>query len=167
MTKSFLTLATVISLLLTGCQNSKKEGDKQPQDAAEIGTERFKVGPIPFTGIKNYFVKNTVKQVGFIKIETAENFNAIFGKANVSGAGAEGQPTKIDFSKQYVMAILKPTTDLSTTLVPKALERNAKGNLVLTYAYTTGEKQSYSTRPCFAIGVDKLETGTVILKEVQ
>jgi uncharacterized lipoprotein NlpE involved in copper resistance len=132
MTKSFLTLATVISLLLTGCQNSKKEGDKQPQDAAEIGTERFKVG-----------------------------------QANVSGAGAEGQPTKIDFSKQYVMAILKPTTDLSTTLVPKALERNAKGNLVLTYAYTTGEKQSYSTRPCFAIGVDKLETGTVIIHEVK
>ncbi len=163
MTKSFLTLAATISLFLTGCQNSKKESDKHPQDTTE--TIAPKVGAIPFIGIENYFVKNTAKRIGFVKIETAEDFETVFGMAGSSGAG--GQPTKIDFSKQYVMAVIKPTTDLSTTLAPKTLERNAKGQLVLTYMYTTGEKQNYSTRPNFAIGVNKSETGTVILQEVQ
>ncbi len=166
MTKSFLTLATVISLLLTGCQNTKKESDKQKQDATEVKEEKaFKVGAVPFIRIENYFVKNSVKHVGLIKIETAENFETIFGRADISAPG--GRPTQIDFSKQYVIAIIKPTTDLNTTLVPETLERNAEGELVLTYKYTTGEKQNYSTRPNFGIVVNKLETGTAIVHEVK
>ncbi len=166
MTKSILILATAISLSLTGCQNSKEEREKQPQDTTDaIAPKTVKTGTIPFIGIRNYFVKNTAKRVGFVKIETAEHFEAVFGMASISGAG--GQPTKIDFSKQYVMAVIKPTTDLSTTLAPQTLERNAQGQLVLTYRYTTGEKQDYRLRPNFAIGVDKSETGTVILQEVQ
>ncbi len=166
MIKQFLTIATVTSLILTSCQNNKKNNIENKQNSNEIEVKKdLKMLDIPFVMTKNYFVKNDVENIDNPKIETTEKFNAIFGIATT--IGKDGKPTEIDFSKQYIIAVIKPETNLSTTLEPRTLQRNEKGEIILTYKYVTGEKQSYSTRPNFAIIVDKSENGDILLNEIK
>ena len=64
----------------------------------------MKATDIPFIVTKNYFTKNTVKRGGLEnpKIETKENFDGIFGAATTMN----GKPSEINFSKQYVIAVV-------------------------------------------------------------
>lgn len=120
---------------------------------------------IAFTIAKNYFVNNTVTKLDNPKIETAEKFNEIFGMATTMGAA--GKPTKIDFSKQYVIAIILPETDFATNIYPISLLKNTKNEITLNYKYVIGEKQSFTTRPNFIIIVDKRENGMITLNEIK
>jgi hypothetical protein len=117
---------------------------------------------IPFTVAQNYFVKNTVTTLKEAKITTQEKFDEVFGAAATMGAG--GQPTDINFSTHYVVAVVLPETDLSTTVTPVSLQRKSKNELILTYKTVVGQKQSYTTRPNFMIVVDKKHSGNITLK---
>jgi hypothetical protein len=99
------------------------------------------------------------------KIETAEKFNEIFGMA--TKMGKDGKPTEIDFSKQYVIAVILPETDLSTNVSPISLLKNTKNEITLNYKSVVGQKQSWTSRPNFAIIIDKKENGNVTLKEIK
>ena len=98
---------------------------------------------IPYQVADHYFVRNDAFPETFkaIKLKTQEAFDAIFAPAALNGV----MPMKIDFSKQYVIAVVATVTDQRTEMKPVSLKRSGK-NLVLRYSYTLGEKQSYSSR---------------------
>ncbi len=135
--------ALFATLLCVACQSKMKE--------------------VPFSVAERYFVKNTVQGEVPTEITTEAEFNNLFGMAAVMGD--KGRPTPVDFTKQFVIAVVKPATDYTTKLVPVSLQRTAHGELHFTYTMEIGEKQSYSTRPALIIVVDKSDAGKVLLTE--
>ena len=72
---------------------------------------------VAFGIAKNYFFKNDLDILpASPKITTEENFNKLFGMATTMGK--DGKPTSIDFSKQFVLVIVLPVTDIATEINP-------------------------------------------------
>ena len=62
-------------------------------------------------------------------------------------------PTKIDFSKQYVIAVINPSTEMLTNLNMPTLSKS--GDIItLAYEEKVEGKQSYSMRPNLILVVD-------------
>ena len=116
---------------------------------------------VPFQVAKNYFFKNDQPLPASPKITTAAAFDRLFGMA--AFMGKDGQPTAIDFDKQFVLAIVLPVTDIATQIMPLKVE--AKGNrLFYYYEVKTGEQLSFSIQPVSIIILDKqYENHEVIL----
>ena len=108
---------------------------------------------VAFEVAKNYFYKNDLDVLpASPKITSEEAFNKFFGMATTMGEN--GKPTPIDFTKQFVLAIVLPVTDYDTEINPEKVEE--KDNVLLyTYKVKTGEKQSYSIQPISIIILDK------------
>lgn len=140
-------LAMASLLVLAGCTTHKP---------AEANVEN-----VPFQVAKNYFFKNDQPLPVSPKITTAAAFDRLFGMA--AFMGKDGQPTAIDFDKQFVLAIVLPVTDMSTQIMPLKVE--AKGNrLFYYYEVKTGEQLSFSIQPISIIILDKqYENHEVIL----
>ncbi len=107
---------------------------------------------IPFTEAHNYFFRNDATIPESPMITTEEQFDSLFGMA--AFMGPNGTPTKIDFKKEFVIAVVLPVTDIETNLTPVSL---TKDNDVLTFVYDCkqGEKNSFTTQPLLMIVVDK------------
>lgn len=134
-----------IAMLLTvvACNN-------KPATAVDNNIEK---GEVPYEVAKNYFFKNDLDILpASPKITSAEVFNKLFGMATTMGE--DGQPTQIDFAKQFAVAIVLPVTDFATEINPVKLEV-AGDSLLYTYQVKTGEKQSYSIQPISIIAIDK------------
>lgn len=147
-----------IAMLLTvvACNN-------KPATAVENNIEK---GEVPFEVAKNYFFKNDLDILpASPKITSEEVFNKLFGVATTMGE--DGQPTQIDFAKQFAVAIVLPVTDFATEINPVKLEV-AGDSLLYTYQVKTGEKQSYSIQPISIIAIDKkYENKEVVLVNEQ
>ena len=117
---------------------------------------------IPFVTAKNYFVRNDYSGTGTVKIESAKNFEEIFGAAALMGKN--GRPTPIDFSKQYVIATISGVTNRSTELIPRSLVKDKSNNLIFDYTIKKGARMSYSMRPFVAIIVDKQYQGGIVVR---
>ena len=118
---------------------------------------------IPFEVAHNYFVRNDVSSVP-IKIDSQELFERYFGMA--AFMGKNGEPTPIDFSKQFVIAIVLPETAHSTELSAERLTEEGDC-LMLTYQVSVAEKENTWTQvPVQLIIVERAyERDSVILKE--
>lgn len=166
MKKSIVKVVIVASLLFVACQSKPKTEKEENKNTAVVKTQnKAKTTDISFVLAKNYFVKNTIDKVDNPKIETAEQFNEIFGMATTMGK--DGKPTEIDFTKQYVIAVILPETDLMTTIDPVSLQKDNNEKITLTYKKVVGQKQTYTMKPSFEIIVDKTENGTIELKELK
>lgn len=164
MTKKIVKLATVTSLLFLACKSSPKIDSKENKNMLPVRIQdETEMTDISFILAKRYFVNNTVKKLDNPKIETAEKFDEIFGSATLMGE--DGIPTQIDFKKQYVIAVILPVTNLTTTINPVSLQKDKKGKIILTYKTVVGQNQGYLTRPFFQIIVEKTENGNIELKE--
>ena len=165
MTKNFLLVAVLSSLVFASCNNGKDEKIEDKQAADTLGAVEIKATNIPFTVAKNYFVKNTVKQGGLEdpKIETKENFDALFGAATTMGKN--GKATEIDFSKQYVVAVVGDETDIATEISPVSLQKDDKNQVTLNYKITKGNKQSFKIRPVLLVIADRTYEGPISIKE--
>ena len=118
---------------------------------------------IPYEEVKNYFFRNDASIPENPKIDSAEQFGALFGAAAFMGKG--GKPTPVDFDKEFVIAVVNPVTDCLTELAPESLTREG-GELVFTYRETVGEKQTWSMQPVLLVKVDrKYETESVRLSK--
>ena len=85
------------------------------------------------------------------KISSQEEFDKIFGMATTMGEN--GKPTSIDFTKQYVIAVVGQVTDKSTSITVNSLKQN--GNVItLNYNQTEGEKQTSFRQPLLLLIVD-------------
>ncbi|QNL48268.1 hypothetical protein H8S90_15855 [Olivibacter sp. SDN3] len=159
----FLTVFTLI-VLLVSCQNKQDHRSKTPADTNAITQENSGEG-VPYDIVKGYFVKNTVseKNLENPKIEDEETFNQYFGAATTMGE--EGKPTTIDFTKQFVIAVIEASTEHLTTIAPISLANTGSDQLTLTYRVEKGEKQSYTQRPVLLLVVDKIYNQEVVLEE--
>jgi hypothetical protein len=107
---------------------------------------------VPFTELDRYYFKNGQEIPGNPKIDSAEAFSELFGVAAVMGE--DGQPTPVDWGKEFVIAVVNPVTDQATELTPESLSLE-NGELVFTYTETVGERQSWTMRPILLIKVDR------------
>lgn len=101
---------------------------------------------------RNYFVRNDVDSVPTI-IGSKEEFEKYFGMAAVMGPN--GTPTEIDFSKNSVIAVVLPETDLETKIRPESMEAADNGKIIFLCDVTTGTKLTYTTRPMLIAIVSK------------
>lgn len=156
-----------INSLLISCQNNTPEPQNDNVDSLNISTvtttENNNSSEISYTIAENYFVKNTVKTIDNPLFETKEAFEAVFGMAPVMGKG--GQPTEIDFSKQFVIALATPVIDTMCKIEPMSLQKNDAGEIVLRYKIKMGEKISYQIRASLILVVDKANVGKVVLEK--
>lgn len=116
---------------------------------------------VPFTVAKNYFVVNNYpeKELHLLKIVDEQQFDHIFGKAPL--AGKNGKPTPIDFSKNFVMALIDKVSNITEDLTVKSLTKEGT-NLLLQYEIKQRkEASSASFRFYSLIVVDKQYEGTV------
>ena len=150
MNKLSFSLLIILSVLLMSCKTSK--------DASQLST-------IPFEKAKGYFFKNNADLSGITnnKISTQEDFNKLFGSATLMGP--TGKPTVIDFSKQYVIPVVKDEVDYPAELTPISLSKE-NDSLILKYRYKVqDQKKTFTSRPTFLIIVDKKYDGSVVLVE--
>lgn len=108
---------------------------------------------VPFFVARNYFVRSDADVPENVKITDQATFEGVFGMA--AFMGRDGQPTSIDWDKEFVIAVVKPVTDFETVMEPLSLIRKGE-SLVLSYSLLSGrEEMSYTIRPFFIIVVDK------------
>lgn len=114
-----------------------------------------------YTVAKNYFFKNGQEIPENKKITQEEEFYKLFGMATTMGEN--GKPTAIDFSKQFVIAVVLPVTNRDTEIIPDKVLVNGD-KLLFYYNIKTREKLSYSIQPVSIIILDKqYEDKTVTL----
>lgn len=116
---------------------------------------------VPFILARNYFVNNNVEQVP-AKITSQAEFDKYLSPA--AFMGEDGEPTQIDFQKQFVIVISPATTDTETDILPLSL-MSREGKLRFRYNIRRGEKLSYSMRPLLLMVVDKAYDGTLSCEE--
>lgn len=153
-------LVAIILGLVSACKTNTKADNTENAKAESVESQQ---ADIPFLVAERYFVNNTVDdQTYTLKITNEKDFDNYFGKAPVMGQG--GTPTEIDFSKQYVIAVIVPKTDNSTTITPIELSKQGE-NILFSYQVSKGEKQSFTIRPALAIVVNNDYTGNIEFKE--
>ncbi|MBO5054359.1 MAG: hypothetical protein J6C44_09055 [Muribaculaceae bacterium] len=140
-----------VMLGLAGCASSTKT----------VATEVAVTDTIPYKSADRYFVKNGVDTIPEV-ISSDKEFNKYFGTATVMGDG--GQSTAIDFSKEYVIAVVLPQTDYSTEIIPGPLVKDGNRGLVFHCTVKVGEKQSYMVRPVYMAIVDSRYSPNVAIK---
>ena len=147
-------LIAFAALVIAAC------GNKQAVVSAEGGDASNEVA---FEVAKNYFFKNNQEIPSSPKITTSEEFGKLFGMATTMGN--DGMPTEIDFTKQFVLAVVLPVTDYATEINPvKVTEKG--DSLLYDFEVKKGEKQTYSIQPVSIIVLDKkYENKEVVLSE--
>ena len=135
-------LAFAVLLGLVACTANKATSAEKSVVSSEV----------PFTVAEHYFFNKGQDIPVNPKITSEELFKQLFGMATVMGEN--GKPTEIDFSKQFVLAVVLPVTDINTEITPIKVEE--KGDtLFYHYDVKTGEKQSFSIQPLSIIILDK------------
>jgi len=142
-------------LIFISCQNQKTTSHAASQESGEVN--------ISYAIAQNYFVKNTFEGLDNPKITTQENFEKVFGMATTMGP--EGKPSPIDFTKQYVIAVILPESNKQTSIEPISLSKNNKNEIVLDYKIHQGPEQSFTTVSHLLLIVDTVHEGAVILHE--
>ena len=109
-------------------------------------------GGVPYKEATHYFVRNDVdpRKVP-VQIRTREDFTRYFGMAAVMG----GQPTPIDFDRQFVIAIVLPGTTHATAIHPGTLTDQGD-SLQLEYAVSVDPAgNTWTSVPLSLLVVDK------------
>jgi len=165
MVRKIFSVAAVAAIVFSSCNSTAKN----TVNAKQLNTNRSATAitaelDVPFTIANRYFVNNTYNDGDLLnpKISTPEQFKKIFGMATIMGPN--GKPTAIDFSRQYVVAVIGKLTDRNTSINMNSLKQKDNG-ILLTYKVTEGEKGSVTIRPALMIIVDNKYQGEIRLVE--
>lgn len=126
---------------------------------------------VPYTELERYFFRNDATIPTNPKIDTREQFDSLFGMAAVMGAN--GRPTEVDFTKQFVIAVVLPVTNQATELDGERLLwfKDLLGGTNLDFQYSIDRDEdtlSYSMQPILLIAVDRqYDAEKVYLSEVE
>ncbi len=141
----FLSLA-VVALLLSSC-------------AVNLGGVAAN-----YYRMNNYYVNNHIDNgTHKLVIHNQQDFDAVFGAGAVMGRN--GQPTAINFARQFVIAIILPETNRQTTIETAMLNR-VGDRLYYSYIIEEGHATSYTMRPYTAVVVDRNEPSDVVFQRV-
>lgn len=105
---------------------------------------------VPYTVATGYFTKNVPTAIKKSVIYSKSEFDSMFGAA----ATAKSVPTKIDFSKSFVIAVMQKSVDTEQTISPYALQLSS-GVLQFAYTINKGEKLSYTIAPLLIVVVSR------------
>ena len=125
---------------------------------------------VPYTKLERYFFKNNAEIPTNPKIDTREQFDSLFGMATVMGPN--GRPTEVDFTKQFVIAVVLPVTNQATELDDERLvywkDLLNSTNLEFHYSIDRDEDTlSWSMQPILLIAVDRqYDAEKVYIREV-
>ena len=125
---------------------------------------------VPYTKLERYFFKNNAEIPTNPKIDTREQFDSLFGMATVMGPN--GRPTEVDFTKQFVIAVVLPVTNQETEIDGERLMswNDLLGGLNLEFQYSIDRDEdtlSFSMQPLMLIAVDrKYDCDKVYIREV-
>lgn len=100
---------------------------------------------VPMAEVRNYFHNNDASLPESPMITTQKDFDSHFSAA--AYMGKDGEPTKINFRKQAVVAIVLPVTDVETDIDSVILKVSGRKELTLSYMVRRGLKQSYFIQP--------------------
>lgn len=141
--RKFLTIVALAAMALLCCQCATSSQLRQAQKGAR---------DIPFQTLSNYYVRNDVdgSKLHRLIIDNEADFHAFFGEGAVMG----GQPTDINWKRQYVIAVLLPETNRPTMVTPMEVQQSP-GNIIFKYQVNRGHKTSYSLVPFTAIALDR------------
>ena len=118
-----------------------------------------------YSPLNNYYVRNDFSNgTHKLVIHNQEDFYRIFGDAAVMGRN--GQPTTVNFSRQFVVALILPETSRQTQLEPVRLNR-VGDRLYFSYMIYEGHMTSYTMRPFVAMVVDRNEPSEVVFQRVR
>lgn len=159
---TILVFAAAVGALVACQQASRSTEDRATETTADAHTEADGAD-VPYTIAERYFVKNDVTTLDSPKITDEVEFNRVFGPAAVMGEG--GAPTQIDFDKQFAVAIVLGETDHETAIRVESVQRNAEGQLVVTYRTEVGSGQSFTIKPNLLLVLDKKFDGELVLNE--
>lgn len=110
---------------------------------------------VNYSEARNYFFRNDAKQpADLLIIRSQAELDQYFGEAAFMGKG--GEPTKIDFSKCFVVAKVLPVTNHSTHISLQRIERTGDKHLTLFWQIAVNPTpQSYSMQPMKLVVLDK------------
>lgn len=110
---------------------------------------------VSYSEARNYFFRKDAKQPTELLIICSQaELEQYFGEAAFMGKG--GEPTKIDFSKQFVVAKALPVTNHSTNISLRRIERSSDNHLTLVWHIAVNDTpQSYSMQPMKLMVLDK------------
>lgn len=115
--------------------------------------------------MNNYFLKNNVVGISYPLITKQEEFSGLFGMAAVMGK--DGAPTSVDFSKESVIAIVLPETNVSTEIIPLMGEKGAAQRLRMYYTVKRGEEMTSTMRPILLVKIKNKYREEVMPVEVK
>lgn len=114
---------------------------------------------VSYREARNYFFRNDVKQpTELLIIHSQAELEQYFGETAFMGKG--GEPTKIDFSKQFVVAKVLPVTNHLTNISLQRIEHSGDKHLTLVwYIAVNDTPQSYSMQPMKLVVLNKKYEG--------
>jgi len=117
---------------------------------------------VPYTEMDGYFFRNDAPALESARIDSQASFESLFGSATLMGK--RGRPTPVDFSSEFVIAVVLPVTDVSTELEPVSLTRK-DGSLIFSYRKIIGEPQTWTMQPVLLVKVDRKHEAAVAVME--
>jgi len=132
--KNNFVYALIMCLVFAGCSKSNK---------------------VEYKEAAGYFVRNDVAGGTIVeKITSQEQFDKYFGMATTMSQ----QPTAIDFSKEFVAAIILPQSNQANEIKIDSLVHNGS-KLNLYYSVSGGNNQNYEPRPLSILIIDRKHEG--------
>jgi hypothetical protein len=155
---NLLSIAVIAGLTMSSCNSAKNTKENAAVNSIESEHGVSVTEKLPYQLAKNYFVKNTYKndQIETLKITTQDKFDEVFGMA--ATMAESGRPTKIDFLKQYVIAVIGVVTNKETEFIVNDL-RKVNNEILFNYSLSEGKEMSFTIQPSLIITVDNNYNG--------
>lgn len=111
-----------------------------------------KAKQVDYTEAHGYFVRNDAPSQPSCYYDSKEAFDNVFG--SVAVMGKNGMPTRIDFARQSVIAVIGRETNRPTKYIPVSLMLQA-GTLYLKYNVEEAAPTTSTMVPLLLLVVDK------------
>ena len=161
--KKFILLAlplAIASLIACGSgQSGSTRADSTASDSTATAGVVTTDSIVPYRLAENYFATSDSLPTVITSAKEQEKY---LGMATSMG----NTPTTIDWSREFVIPIVLPSTDSSMEIIPVSLVRNSSGGLTLTYRLREGfSLQGAKMRPFVALIVSRDYLAPVTLQQ--
>lgn len=108
---------------------------------------------VNYTVLNNYFHNSDASLPASPLITTQKEFDKQFGAAAYMGKG--GIPTKVNFKRQVVLAVVLPETNKATKIDSVSVKVTGANEITLAYTLHEGAERGYTTQPMYLMAIDK------------
>lgn len=156
MNKTIFSLLALGFVAFSSCTGS--QSDKASADSISA-TESPLTDSIPYRVAEGYFASSDTLPTA---ITSEEELSRYMGMATTMMEA----PTSIDWSREFVIPVVLPSTRISTEVAPCSLHKDREGRLVLVYKVLEGKNlETSEMRPFLAVIVGREHLAPVRLVE--